>query len=128
MDIKLETIGNFDNLRSWLNKVGSGQQASSVLNDIGKEGVSALANETPFDTGVTASSWEYDVELGSKVSEVSWYNTAYPNVSGNLAVMLHTGYVTGTGGYVPPRPYITSSMESIYSKASSKLVEAVANG
>ena len=128
MDIKFETKGNFDNLRSWLNKAGSGQQASSVLNDIGKAGVTALSNRTPVNTGETASSWAYDVKLGSRESEVSWYNTGHPSVSGNLAVMLHTGYVTGTGGYVPPRPYITSSMEPIYSEASYRLVEAIANG
>ena len=128
MDIKFETTGNFDNLRSWLNKVGSNEQASSVLNDIGKAGVTALANETPVDTGETASSWAYDVKLSSRESEVSWYNTAHPSVSGNLAIMLHTGYVTGTGGYVPPRPYITSAIEPIYSKASYKLVEAILNG
>ena len=128
MDIKFETIGDFNNLKSWLNKVGSNQQASSVLNEIGKAGVTALANETPVDTGETASSWAYDVKLGSKESEVSWYNTAHPGVSGNLAVMLHTGYVTGTGGYVPPRPYITSAMEPIYSQASYRLVEAIMNG
>lgn len=128
MDIKFETIGSFDNLRSWLNKVGSNEKASSVLNDIGKAGVTALANKTPFDTGETASSWAYDVKLSSKESEVSWYNTAHPGVSGNLAIMLHTGYVTGTGGYVPPRRYITSAMEPIYSEASYRLVEAMMNG
>ena len=37
MDIKFEMTGNFDNLTSWLNKAGSSQQASSVLNDIGKD-------------------------------------------------------------------------------------------
>ena len=128
MDIKFETTGNFDNLTSWLNKAGSGQQASSALNDIGKAGVRALANETPVDTGETASSWEHDVKVGRNESEVSWYNTGHPSVSGNLAVMLHTGYVTGTGGYVPPRPYITSAMESIYSEASNRLMEAITNG
>ena len=128
MDIKFETTGNFDNLTSWLNKAGSNQQASSVLNDIGKAGVRALSNKTPVNTGETASSWEYDVTLGKNEPEVSWYNTGHPSVSGNLAVMLHTGYVTGTGGYVPPRPYITSAMEPIYSEASNRLMEAITNG
>ena len=128
MDIKFETTGNFDNLTSWLNKAGSNQQASSVLNDIGKAGVTALANETPVDTGETASSWEYDVKVGRNEAEVSWYNTGHPSISGNLALMLHTGYVTGTGGYVPPRPYITSAIEPIYSEASNRLMEAITNG
>ena len=128
MDIKFETTGNFDNLTSWLNKAGSSQHASSVLNDIGKAGVTALANKTPVNTGETAASWEYDVKLGSKGTDVSWYNTGHPSVSGNIAIMLHTGYVTGTGGYVPPRPYITSAMEPIYSEASYRIMEAIANG
>ena len=128
MDIKFETTGNFDNLTSWLNKAGSNQQASSVLSDIGKAGVTALANKTPVNTGETAASWEYDVKVGRSESEVSWYNTGHPSVSGNIAIMLHTGYVTGTGGYVPPRPYITSAMESIYSEASNRLMEAITNG
>ena len=128
MDIKFETTGNFNNTRSWLNKLGSGQQASSVLNDIGKAGVTALSNKTPVNTGETASSWAYDVKLGRNESEVSWYNTGHPSVSGNIAIMLHTGYVTGTGGYVPPRPYITSAIEPIYSEASYRLMEAITNG
>lgn len=128
MDIKFETTGNFDNLTSWLNKAGSSQQASSVLNDIGKAGVTALANKTPVNTGETAASWAYDVKVGRSESEVSWYNTGHPSISGNLALMLHTGYVTGTGGYVPPRPYITSAMEPIYSEASNRLMEAITNG
>ena len=128
MDIKFEVTGNFDNLTSWLNKAGSNQQASSALNDIGKAGVTALANKTPVNTGETAASWAYDVKVGRSESEVSWYNTGHPSVSGNIAVMLHTGYVTGTGGYVPPRPYITSAMEPIYSEASNRLMEAISNG
>ena len=128
MDIKFETTGNFNNTRSWLNKIGSNQHTNSTLNDIGKAGVTALASKTPVNTGETASSWAYDVKSGSREAEVSWYNTGHPSVSGNLAIMLHTGYVTGTGGYVPPRPYITSAMEPIYSQASYRLVEAMTNG
>ena len=128
MDITFETKGNFDNLNSWLNKVGSNQQSSKILNEIGKAGVTALSNETPVNTGETASSWSYKVEMGSKESEVSWYNTAHPGISMNLAIALHTGYVTGTGGYVPARPYITSSMTPIYSEASQRLMEAITNG
>lgn len=128
MDIKFEVKGDFSNVERWLKNIASNTQLYSTLDEIGKAGSVELSRHTPVDTGETANSWHHEIKMGLRKSELSWYNTAHPGVFGSLAVMLHTGYVTGTGGYVPGRQYITTAMDSIYSDASYKLVEAIMNG
>lgn len=128
MDLKMEMIGGFDNTQKWLNKLGNNAITDSILKSIGGEGVSSLSRTTPRDTGQTASSWAYSIEKNRGVSELSWYNFAHPQVSGGMARMLYTGYGNRTGGYTPPRDYITPAMLPIYDKASYRLVEALLNG
>lgn len=124
----MDIIGSFDNTREWLSRLGQDDLTIQTMESMGQAGVENLAATTPKDTGQTAAGWGYDLTVRMNQSELSWYNTAHPQVSGNLARMLYTGYATGTGGYVPPRDYITPAMESIYKDATYKVVEAIMNG
>ena len=128
MDIKAEIIGSFDNTREWLARLGQDDLTIRTMEEMGQAGVDALAANTPKDTGQTAAGWGYDLRVGRNESELSWYNYAHPQVSGNMARMIYTGYGTGTGGYVPPRDYITPSMSPIYKEATYRIVEAMMNG
>ena len=38
-------------------------------------------------------------------------------------MLIHYGHGTGTGGYVPPRPYIDSAINSVYKKTIDKVLE-----
>lgn len=128
MDINIDVIGTFDNLKEWLNRAAQDDLTIRTMEAMGEAGVNSLASHTPVDTGQTASSWGYELKVGRNQSELSWYNSAHPHVAGNLARMLYTGYGTGTGGYVPPRDYITPAMNPIYEDAVYQLVEAIMNG
>lgn len=128
MDIKFDIIGSFDNVREWLNRIAQDDLTVQTMEAMGQAGVESLAEHTPKDTGQTAASWGYDLKVGRNESELSWYNTAHPHVSGNIARMIYTGHGTGTGGYVPPRDYITPAMTPIYDQAIYKVVEAIMNG
>lgn len=124
----MDVIGSFDKTREWLARLGQDDLTINTMEAMGQAGVDNLAATTPKDTGQTAAGWGYDLTVRMNQSELSWYNTAHPHVSGNLARMLYTGYSTGTGGYVPPRDYITPAMEPIYKDATYKVVEAIMNG
>lgn len=124
----MDIIGSFDRTREWLARLSQDDLTISTMEAMGQAGVENLAATTPKDTGQTAAGWGYDLTVRMNQSELSWYNTAHPHVSGNLARMLYTGYSTGTGGYVPPRDYITPAMEPIYKDATYKVVEAIMNG
>lgn len=128
MRINMDIIGSFDGVREWLNRLTTDDLTIQVMEGMGQMGVDALSKNTPVDTGETASSWGYDLKVGINESELSWYNYAHPQVSGNMARMIYTGYGTGTGGYVPPRDYITPVMSPLFEDAAYKAVEAIMSG
>lgn len=128
MNINIDVVGSFDRTREWLNRLGQDKMMINVMEHMGQAGVDSLERTTPKDTGETASSWGYDLQVRRNKSELSWYNTAHPHVPGSIARMIYTGHGTGTGGYVPPRDYITPAMNPIYEQAVYRIVEEMTNG
>lgn len=117
-----ESRGDFDNLNKWLDKVSTANPARA-LNDIAKEGGRALTSNTPRDTGGTSRGWEATITTKGAVSEVNWTNNAYPALSVNMALLIELGHGTGTGGYVPPRPFIKDAMDSVWKSAGDKIAK-----
>lgn len=122
MKIHFETKGSFDNLEKWLKKVST-NSPNNALKEIANQGVKSLAANTPRDTGATAAGWTADIVTARGVSEIHWTNNAHPGTSVNIATIIDKGHGTRTGGYVPPRPYIKKSMESVWSTAGDKIVK-----
>lgn len=85
------------------------------LDKYGKEGVAALAANTPVDSGKTASSWDYEITNEKGKLTLSWYNTNVHN-GVNIAVILQYGHGTGTGGYVRGIDYVNPAMRPIFNK------------
>ena len=81
----------------------------------GKMGVDALASATPVDSGKTAESWVYDVQIGKGEMSIVWSNTN-SNDGVNIAVILQYGHGTGTGGYVQGRDYINPAIQPVFDK------------
>lgn len=83
------------------------------LDKYGKAGVAALASATPVDTGLTATSWYYEIERGSGYASITFYNS---NVHRgiNIAIILQYGHGTGTGGWVEGRDYINPAIQPIF--------------
>ncbi len=113
MRVSFETRGGFDNTERWLKDIANNNM-SSQLKQIADKGVRSLSSHTPKNTGETANSWKADIHTRGEVSEVVWTNTAHPETNVNLAKLIDLGYSTGTGGYVPPRPYIKNAMKPVW--------------
>jgi hypothetical protein len=122
MEILFDSKGDFGEISKWLDNV-SKRSPSAALNQIAREGERSLSNNTPRDTGATASGWKGEVTAKGTTSEVAWVNTAHPDAGVNVAVIIEQGHGTGTGGYVPPRPYIQKAMDSVWSNAGDKIAE-----
>lgn len=117
-----ESRGNFDNLDKWLKKV-SNADASGALSQIAREGERSLASKTPKSTGETSTGWKGEVTSKGGVSEVAWKNHAHSDLRVNLALLIELGHGTGTGGYVPPVPYIKGAMDSVWKTAGDKIAK-----
>lgn len=121
MQLKIDSKGDFRNVNRWLKQV-QGKSPDSVLGSIGREGVDSLRRATPVgDTGQTAQGWDYKVSKTKNGSEVAWINTAHPHTTVSVAKLIDMGHATGTGGYVPPRPYIKQALESILNNGADRV-------
>lgn len=120
MDIKFEIKGGFDNVTKWLNDVTK-KDTSSAIRGLAEDGKRSLAAHTPKATGITSLGWNYKIKSSGNVTEVAWYNNAHPGSTANVAKLIDLGHGTGTGGYVPPRPYIREAMKPIWSSIDDKV-------
>lgn len=85
------------------------------LDKYGREGVAALASATPVDSGLTASSWYYEVSYGKSGAKIS-FNNSHVNQGVPIAIILQYGHGTGTGGWVEGRDYINPAIQPIFDK------------
>ena len=122
MQVTFQSKGDFANAEAWLKDIST-RTPTMALNQIASEGERSLSNNTPKDTGKTASGWKAIVETKGGITEVSWVNTAHSNLHVNIAKLIEQGHGTGTGGYVAPRPYIKQSMEKIWETAGDRIAK-----
>lgn len=112
--ITIETSGSFENTERFLKKM-SKLEIKSALTALAKEGVAALASATPTDSGLTASSWGYEITRKIGSHSITWFNTNVTN-GFPVAIMLQYGHGTGTGGYVRGTDYINPAIRPIFDK------------
>lgn len=110
--IRIVQKGDFSKVTGWLEHVKEGF-GQGILDKYGKLGVEALRNATPVDTGLTASSWYYEIsnENGRAVIE---YHNSNVNNHVNIALILQYGHGTGTGGWVEGRDYINPALQPLF--------------
>ena len=112
--IRFKQKGDFKNLESFLNRAGKFDMRT-FLDRYGREGVEALRSNTPIDSGLTASSWDYYIDTNKMTSKIVWTNTH--NISGvNIAIILQYGHATKNGGYVQGQDYINPAIRPIMDK------------
>lgn len=122
MRITYSSKGDFEKATDWLNGVST-KDTTSILKVIASEGTKSLRDATPKVTGETASGWVDTITLNREGGEIVWTNVAHPGLSVNLAKLIDLGHGTGTGGYVPPRPYIKNAMRPIWDTIDQKILK-----
>ena len=122
----LNSQGSFKKSKSFLANLSKSDMFSG-LDKYGSRGVEALSKATPTESGLTASSWTYDVERGKGFATIKWSNTN--TRSGvNVAILLQYGHGTGTGGYVAGRDYINPAIQPIFDEIAADVWKKVSHG
>ena len=122
--MNITSEGSFNNLESFLKRAVKNSSKQEPV-ELAEAIVSRLRQDTPKHSGKTASSWSYNVSNDSNGFVIEIINTNN-NGSVNVARIIHFGHGTGTGGYVPPKPFITTAIDSVYkSKIDSILTKMV---
>ena len=96
-----------------------------VLEKLAQEGVSALAEATPKDTGKTAASWSYEIVLEGTTVSIYWINDNVTRDGDPIAILLQYGHGTGTGGYVVGRDYINPAIRPVFDNIADEVWEVM---
>lgn len=112
--ISFRQKGDFSKLTRFLEKAKETVKIGD-LDRYGREGVAALESATPKDSGLTASSWSYEIEHKNGSVSISFHNSNIQN-GVPIAIILQYGHGTGTGGWVEGRDYINPAIQPIFDK------------
>lgn len=112
--ISVRQKGDFAKLTRYLEKAKNGARLKD-LDKYGREGVAALASATPVETGLTASSWTYEIVRANGSVAIKFNNTNIQN-GVPIAIILQYGHATGTGGWVQGRDYINPAIQPIFDR------------
>lgn len=123
--VRLSHKGDFSKLTSYFEKVRE-KARIGILDKYGREGVAALASATPVDSGLTASSWSYEIIHKDGSVELSFKNSNVQN-GVMIAIILQYGHGTGTGGWVQGRDYINPALQPIFDKLANEAWREVTN-
>lgn len=110
--IKITQKGSFKNTESYLRRLSMGD-LTRVLSKYGNEGVNALSNATPVDSGLTSQSWYYEIVARKGYYSIRWHNNHVENGI-PIAIILQYGHGTRNGGWVQGRDYIMPAIRPIF--------------
>lgn len=110
--ITFKQKGDFSKLSSFLERAKEVVKMGN-LDKYGRKGVEALAAATPVESGLTASSWYYEIERKDGSVSIVFKNSNF-NKGVPIAIILQYGHGTGTGGWVEGRDYINPAIQPIF--------------
>lgn len=120
--ITFTVTGDKDRTGAWL-KAMQRLNIPQIMESCGQEGVQALAQATPKDSGMAAQSWGYVVEGSNGVYTISWTNH---DVENGFPVVIMLQYGHGVpGGYVQGRDFINPAIKPIFDRIADKVWKAV---
>ena len=112
--IKFRHKGDFSKSLRYLEKA-KGVVLLSDLDRYGREGVAALSSATPVESGLTASSWYYEIVRTKESVSINFSNSNIQN-GVPIAVILQYGHGTRNGGWVQGRDYINPAIQPIFDR------------
>lgn len=110
--ITVRQKGDFSKTTKFLERVREAVNLG-LLDKYGREGVNALKSATPVGTGLTASSWYYEIENRNGVARLTFNNSNIQN-GVPIAIILQYGHGTKNGGWVQGRDYINPALQPLF--------------
>ena len=123
MAIKIKSRGSFDKSEKFLVKAKD-KNYRPLLENFARQGVLALQQATPEDTGQTANSWDFQIVNTRGGHKIIWTNS---NVVDGIPVviLIQYGHGTRSGSFVEGRDFINPAIRPIFDKISDELWKEV---
>lgn len=110
--IRITQKGDFKKITKFIDRMKRNDMYKR-LDALCQEGVSALSDATPIDTGLTASSWSYKIEMAGESVVVTWSNSNFVN-GYCVAMLIQYGHGTRGRTYVFGIDYINPAMKPVF--------------
>lgn len=114
MKISFKQKGDFSKFNAYIDKTRKIFKFGEI-EKYAKEGINALKDATPVDSGLTKDSWYYKIERKKDMVTISYLNTNIQNGI-PIAIILQYGHATRNGGWVEGIDYINPSLKPIFEK------------
>lgn len=85
-----------------------------LLQKYGEKGVAALMSATPVDSGLTASSWYYEIKDSENGMALQFRNSNIQNGWVPVAILLQYGHASRNGSWVEGRDYINPAIQPLF--------------
>ena len=121
--IRISSRGDYRKATRYLEKLKETVRIGT-LDEYGRRGVKALSDATPKDSGLTASSWEYEIVHRKGGVSLQFRNTNI-NDGVPIAIILQYGHGTRNGGYVEGRDYINPAIQPVFDEMAEDLWKEV---
>ena len=120
---KIVHKGDFNHFEQFVNRVLK-KDYLNIISGYANEGLEALRNMTPVDSGKTADSWRYEIVSEGGTTTVSYYNDN-ENMGENIAILLIYGHGLQDGGYVTGTDFVSPAIDPIFKNLANKMWEEV---
>lgn len=125
--ISITYTGDHDNTTRSLKRL-KGKNWAKILDKFGKQGVIALEDATPKDTGRTAYSWGYKIEMPEPGRlRLVFTNDNIRDDWANVAILIQYGHSSRNGSWVEGRDYINPAIQPIFDRLSAQAWEEIEN-
>jgi len=122
--IRVKQHGDFSKTEAFLNRMKH-PFYYGMLHRYGKQGVEALRDATPRDTGKTAESWSYEIRQNGSRIQIIWKNSNLAEAGMPVAVLIQYGHATRNGGYVQGIDYINPALRPIFEEMADSIWKEV---
>lgn len=121
MGLKFDKGDSYTKTKKFMEDLMQQDFLTSMLHEYGRRGVEALSAATPVDSGLTAMSWDYEIERGDGYTYIYWTNGNIVDEWFNVALYLQYGHGTNGGGWVEGRDYINPAIQPIFDEMVTEL-------
>lgn len=121
--VTLQTKGDFKKLDNFLEKCKN-FSGTGDLDKFGRQGVEALIQYSPKDTGLMSESWDYVIERDSSGVRIVWTNSDIES-GYNVALLVQYGHMRKDGTYYEGFDFVNPAMKSVFDNISQEVRKEV---
>lgn len=123
--LSVKQTGSFKKTKFSLKKM-SKIDYQRLLDTYAKKGVILLAQATPKDSGVTADSWGYEINVTKDETRITWTNSSIDNGL-SVVILLMYGHATRNGKFVMGFDFVTPTLIPVFEEMAEAIWKEVTN-